>query len=261
MVIPQFGSNQMLAAIPFSLAIGAAVIVTSIISGIFGMAGGLVLMLILGLMLPVQSAMVLHGVTQFFSNGWRAWLWRQWIDWRIVGFYAIGASPAIALPLALSYVPDTAVMLLLLGAVPYLALALPKSLALDASKPRHAIACGFSVAGLQLLAGVAGPLLDTFFVRSALDRRAVVATKAVTQAASHTLKVGYYGALVAQAPALSTDVYAAAILAALAGTTLASTVLERMSNDSFRKYTRIIVLAVGAVSIAQGLRLLLSGEA
>jgi uncharacterized membrane protein YfcA len=146
----------MLAAIPFSLAIGAAVIVTSIISGIFGMAGGLVLMLILGLMLPVQSAMVLHGVTQFFSNGWRAWLWRQWIDWKIVGFYAIGASPAIALPLALSYVPDKAVMLLLLGAVPYLALALPKSLALDASKPKHAIACGFSVAGLQLLAGVAG---------------------------------------------------------------------------------------------------------
>jgi uncharacterized membrane protein YfcA len=57
------------------------------------------------------------------------------------------------------------------------------------------------------------------------------------------------------------EVYVAAILAALAGTTLASTVLERMSNDSFRKYTRIIVLAVGAVSIAQGLRLLLIGEA
>ena len=115
----------MLAALPLSLAIGAAVILTSIISGIFGMAGGLVLMLILGLMLPVQSAMVLHGVTQFFSNGWRAWLWKQWIDWRIVGFYVLGASPAIALPLALSYVPDKAVMLLLLGAVPYIALALP----------------------------------------------------------------------------------------------------------------------------------------
>ena len=58
----------MLLAIPLSLSIGAVVIVTSIISGIFGMAGGLVLMLILGLILPVQSAMVLHGATQFFSN-------------------------------------------------------------------------------------------------------------------------------------------------------------------------------------------------
>lgn len=248
----------MLTAIPFSLAIGAAVILTSIISGIFGMAGGLVLMLILGLLLPVQSAMVLHGITQFFSNGWRAWLWRPWIDWRIVGYYVLGASPAIALPLALNYVPDKAIMLILLGAIPYLALALPSSLALDASKPRHAIACGFSISFLQLLAGVAGPLLDTFFVRSALDRRAVVATKAVTQAISHTLKVGYYGALMTLVPSLSVDVYAAAIIAAIAGTTLASTVLERMSNEAFRKYTRIIVLAVGAVSIAQGLTLLLA---
>lgn len=251
----------MLAALPFSLFIGTAVVLTSIISGIFGMAGGLVLMLILGLVLPVQSAMVLHGITQFFSNGWRAWLWRSWIDWKIVGYYVLGASPAIALPLALSYVPDKAVMLILLGAVPYLALALPESLALDASKPRHAVACGFTVAGLQLLAGVAGPLLDTFFVRSELDRRAVVATKAVTQAASHTLKVGYYGALVAAAPTLAVDVYAAAIIAAIAGTTLASTVLERMSNASFRSYTRMIVLAVGAISVAQGLNLLMTGPA
>ena len=58
----------MLAAIPFSLAIGGVVIVTSIISGIFGMAGGLVLMLILGIVLPVQSAMVLHGITQFLPT-------------------------------------------------------------------------------------------------------------------------------------------------------------------------------------------------
>lgn len=251
----------MLAALPFSLFIGSAVVLTSIISGIFGMAGGLILMLILGLVLPVQSAMVLHGITQFFSNGWRAWLWRSWIDWKIVGHYLLGASPAIALPLALSYVPDKAVMLILLGTVPYLALALPESLALDASKPRHAVACGFTVAGLQLLAGVAGPLLDTFFVRSALDRRAVVATKAVTQAASHTLKVGYYGALVASAPTLAADVYAAAIVAAIAGTTLASSVLERMSNATFRSYTRIIVLAVGAISVAQGLNLLLTAPA
>ena len=49
------------------------------------------------------------------------------------------------------------------------------------------------VSNFALIAGVAGPLLDVFFVRSTIDRRAVVATKAATQAISHTLKVGYYG--------------------------------------------------------------------
>jgi uncharacterized membrane protein YfcA len=246
----------MLLALPLSLTISAAVVVTSIISGIFGMAGGLILMLILGTILPVQTAMVLHGTTQFFSNGWRAAMWRQWIDWRIVGLYTLGALPAIALPIAIAYVPDKPSMLILLGLVPWLALSLPKDLTLDATKTSHAIACGFLVAGMQLIAGVAGPLLDTFFVRSQIDRRAVVATKATTQALSHTLKVGYYVTLLSQVPSLSADVYIGAMLAAVAGTTLAGPFLEKMSNENFRKWTKTIVLIVGSISILQGVWLL-----
>lgn len=241
------------ASILLSLGIGAAVLVTSLISGVFGMAGGLLLMLILGTLLPVQSAMVLHGATQFVSNGWRAAMWRQWIDWGIVARYSVGAAPAILIPVVLAFVPSKAFMLILLGATPYAALAIPKQWALDAAKPAHAYACGFVVAGTQLLAGVAGPLLDTFFVRSPMDRRAVVATKATTQAISHTLKIGYYGTLLHQVPALGWDVYAAAGVAAVIGTTLAAPVLEKMSNANFRKWTQTILLAVGAVSIAQGL--------
>ena len=240
--------------------IGAVVIVTSIISGIFGMAGGLILMLILSQFLAVQAAMVLHGITQFFSNGWRAILWRQWIDWRIIGLYTLGAVPALIVPFVFAYVPNKATMLILLGVVPYAALAVPQRWTLDATKTWHAVACGFIVAGLQLIAGVAGPLLDTFFVRTALDRRAVVATKAATQALSHTLKVGYYGVLLSQAPTLGLDVYGAAIAAAVVGTTLAGPLLEKMTNENFRRWTKTIVLIVGGISMAQGLWLLIEAH-
>lgn len=247
----------MLFAIPLSLSIGAVVIVTSIISGIFGMAGGIILMLIFGTFLPVQTAMVLHGTTQLFSNGWRAIMWRQWIDWRIMGFYTLGALPAISLPILIAYVPNKPAMLILLGLVPWMALLLPKNLVLDATKRNHAIACGFLVAGLQLLAGVAGPLLDTFFVRSKIDRRAVVATKATTQALSHTFKIGYYATLLSQVPPLDSSVYVCAMLAAIIGTTLAGPLLEKMSNENFRKWTQTIVLVTGSLSIAQGLWILI----
>ena len=220
------------------------------------MAGGLVLMLILGVLLPVPAAMILHGVTQFFSNGWRAVIWRQWIDWRIIAYYCIGAFPALIVPAAIAYVPDKPVMLISLGLMPYAALMLPERLALDAAKRSHAIVCGFLVAGLQLVAGVAGPLLDTFFVRSQMDRRAVVATKAATQAISHTLKVGYYGVLLSLVPNLGADVYGAAILAAIVGTTLAGPVLEKLTNENFRRWTTTIVLCVGAISVLNGLWLL-----
>lgn len=244
-------------SILLSLIVAGSVIITSAISGVFGMAGGMILMLVLGMLLKVEAAMVLHGVTQFVSNGWRAVLWRQWIDWKIIGYYAVGAAPALILPLAIAYVPDKATMLILLGLVPFVALAIPARWALDASKPIHAVACGFSVAGTQLLAGVAGPLLDTFFVRSKIDRRAVVATKAVTQALSHTLKVAYYGALIAASPDLAPEVYGAAIVAALIGTTLAGPLLEKMSNESFRRWTRVIVLIVGGIALGQGIYLLM----
>ncbi len=250
----------MLASLPLSLLLFGAVIVTSAISGVFGMAGGLTLMLILAQLFAVPAAMVLHGVTQFVSNGGRAFLWRRWIDWRIVGLYALGAAPATIAPLLIAYIPDKAVMLILLGLVPYAALALPEAVKLDVTRPLHAVLCGFLVAGTQLFAGVAGPLLDVFFVRSTtMDRRAVVATKAMTQTISHTLKVGYYLSLAAAGTALGWDIYVAAIAAAIIGTTLAGPLLEKLSNEAFRKWTRIIVLVVGGVSIAQGLALLSAG--
>src|SRR5262245_38961447 len=81
-------------SLPFAAALAGAVLSTSFISGIFGMAGGMILMGILLLMLPLAAAMVLHGATQLASNGWRAWLWRHHIQWRIAALYAVGAGAA-----------------------------------------------------------------------------------------------------------------------------------------------------------------------
>ena len=107
--------------------LAAGIIVTSFLSGIFGMAGGMVLMGLLLAIMPLSAAMVLHGVTQMTSNGWRAWLWRAHISWRIVGTFAIGSLLA-ALGFALvAVLPSKGVALLMLGLTPFLALALAGS--------------------------------------------------------------------------------------------------------------------------------------
>src|SRR6185369_16084060 len=69
---------------------------TAFLSGILGMAGGMILMGILLAFLPVPAAMLLHGVTQLASNGWRAWLWRRDIDWQVFRQYALGSLAALA---------------------------------------------------------------------------------------------------------------------------------------------------------------------
>src|SRR5210317_629072 len=57
---------------------------TSVLSGIVGMAGGMVLLVILISLLPVSSAMVLHAATQFTANGSRALLLRKHILWALL---------------------------------------------------------------------------------------------------------------------------------------------------------------------------------
>src|SRR5262245_63370939 len=116
-------------SLPIVAAFAAAVLSTSFLSGIFGMAGGMILMGILLAIMPLPAAMVLHGVTQMASNGWRAWLWRAHIQWQIAARYAAGAV-AVALALAvLRFTPSTAVALIVLGLMPLIGLCLPDRLA------------------------------------------------------------------------------------------------------------------------------------
>ena len=69
---------------------------TALLSGIFGMAGGLVLMGALAFVLPVSAAFVTHGLLQLVANGWRAILHRQHIAWPIIWNYAIASAVAAA---------------------------------------------------------------------------------------------------------------------------------------------------------------------
>ncbi len=236
-----------------------ATLATAFLSSIFGMLGGLILMGILASILPVASAMVLHGLIQLTSNGYRAWLNRRDVDWGIVASLLIGNVAALGGLAFVSFAPDRIMVLLALGALPYIAWALPKSLALDVTKRPIGIFAGLVVVATNLLAGVGGPLLDVFFQRVALTRHQVVATKAVAQALGHMSKIIFYGGLAASAspndwPELW--LLLVAMAASVTGTRLGKRVLDRMADVTFFSWTQRIMLAVGAVLLARGLYLL-----
>jgi uncharacterized protein len=239
----------------------AVVLVTATVSGVFGMAGGLMLMGALTLAMPVAAAMVTHGAVQFVSNGWRAVLHRKHINWRIILLYGAGSAVAAGLLALVTYNPTKAWVYLMLGLVPGLAW-LPKGkFNLDAAKPAHAVACGLSVTGLNVIAGVSGPLLDVFFVRTALTRHQIVATKAATQAFSHTVKMIFYG--VPLLGAASTGLppwwfFAVAAPLAMIGAWLGGMVLDKMSDVNFLKWTRWIVTALGVIYLVQAAQLFLA---
>ena len=225
---------------------------TSLLSGLVGMAGGVVLMAVLVNILPVSSAMVLHGITQFTANGSRTLILRKHLMWRLLPGYILGASVAVAGFSALLFVPEASVVLILVGLFPWLARLQPKSSALNITRPASNIICGFSVTSAQLLAGAAGPLLDLFYLNSGLDRQTVVANKALTQTIGHLLRIFYYGAIISVATPLPNWLFLAAAIAAVIGTRLGTWLLARWDDQRFQKVSGQIILATGTICILQG---------
>jgi uncharacterized membrane protein YfcA len=241
-------------------ALSATVLFTSFLSGIFGMAGGLILMGALLVFLPVPAAMALHGITQTASNGWRAVLWRKHILWRPTAFYAAGGLGAMLLCLAVQFVPSRAVVLLTLGLLPLVFRRIPKRLQGDPRKGRDTFLCGLVCVVLMLTSGAPGPLLDSFLQRGGLDRKAIVATKGVFQVFGHMAKIVYFGGFFGGAEFDDAPLYALAIAVAMAGTTLGGMVLARMSDADFRRWTDRIILVVCSWYVAHGLYLLAFGQ-
>jgi uncharacterized membrane protein YfcA len=231
---------------------------TSLLSGIFGMAGGLVLIGVLLVLLPVPEAMTLHAVTQISSNGWRGALWWRHIRWRPVAAVSAGSLVALGLWSLVLLVPERGVALLMLGVSPFLVRALPPRWQLDPLRPAHGVCVGAACMSLMVMTGVSGPLLDRFFLGGRLDRREIVATKAAVQALSHTLKLVYFGVLVADPGSLDPWLAGAAILASMLGTMLAKRVLEAMTDTQYRRWADRIITAIASFYIGQGTWLLLA---
>ncbi len=229
-------------------------VATSFLSGIFGMAGGIILLGVLLVFLDVAPAMVLFGAIQAVANGWRAVLWRQHARWDIVWRYAIGTAITFALLRSVAFIPDKALVYIVIGGLPFLVYALPKRLAPDITRPWMPQLCGFAIMFVQLVGGAAGHLLDQFFQASQLDRKAVVATKAVSQTIQHFFRIAYFGSF-AHAFDIETSWWFFAMFLGLSvlGTTLAAQVLERMTDIGFRKWSRRIVITIGLIYIARGL--------
>jgi uncharacterized protein len=107
---------------------------------------------------------------------------------------------------------------------------------------------------LQLISGVSGPILDVFFVKTELGRKEIIATKAAIQSIGHVLKLIYFGRLLLiEGGGISSTAVLLAIAAAVLGTLLSRSLLDALSDASFARWSRWLIAAIAATSLAQGL--------
>jgi uncharacterized membrane protein YfcA len=244
-----------------SIWVGAALLVavfcTSTLSGIFGMAGGLILLGVLLAILPVSTAIAVQGAIQIIANGSRAFFSRAFIDWVILGIICLGLITAGIALFIIRYTPNLATVCIAIGLLPILVWIPQSWLALDASKPHHAFVCGLLGGGLNLAVGVSGPTVDIFFIRTTMDRRKIIATKAATQVISHASKVLFYWNATVVLTPFEWAAIALAAPFAIAGTSAGHWVLQRLTDANFKAWTRWIVTAIGIFYLARGISLMI----
>ncbi|GHB32299.1 sulfite exporter TauE/SafE family protein [Salinicola rhizosphaerae] len=239
-------------ALTVSLLFLVVVFCTALLSGVFGMAGGLILLGFLLAWLPPATAIAVHGVIQLSSNASRAWLSRRYIDWRIVAGIAVGVGIAALVLALVEYHPSETVVLIVLGLMPIMVWIPKRWFHFNVARPSHAVVCGIISGGLTIAVGVSGPTIDIGFIRTQLDRRTVVASKAIIQVISHALKIVFYwrAALV-----LGPGEWGWVLLGipiAFLGTRSGNLLLSRLTDTGFRTWTRWIVTVVGGYYLVRG---------
>jgi uncharacterized protein len=241
----------------------AAAFVASLLSGVYGMAGGLVLLAVYLALLPVPKVMVLHGLVMLVSNVGRATLNRNDILPSVVVSSLIVAPLLGALFVAYTIILPKAVIYILAGLTSLIVWLPQDKLNFSFHKKRLAAIPAAISTATTLLVGAAGPIVDALFWQSKLSRQQIMANKAFLQVVSHSAKIVIFGGLsIATVQAnYSLVLIIGSLWAAIAGTWVGSHLIKRMSNDIFRATSRYIITVIACYYIGMGLFRLWQGVA
>ena len=236
------------------LVLALASLGTATVSGVLGMAGGLLLFGVYSSVLPIASAVVLHSGTQLLSNVGRVVVQRQYVLVGPVLAFTAGALPVYGLFRWWAPQIDAPRLFLLLGGLTLGSFFVPRLSFMDASRPTGSMLAGAATTAAQLTGGVGGPLMDVFWVDVNLDRRTVVATKALTTAVAHVLRIAFWAPLASGAwtANIGGQTLVGIAAATFAGTMLGSAILTRMGDKNFRATTRVVVIVLGTVYLVRG---------
>jgi uncharacterized protein len=224
---------------------------TSALTAAFGLGGGVALLALMGVFLPVASLIPVHGVVQLGSNSGRAWVLRNEIVWSaLVPFLGGAIVGALAGTFIVIQLPDAPMKIALgLFILFVIWIKLPHFDALG----RHATAiAGIAVAFLSMLFGASGPLMAAFFERAFSDRKKMVATSGAAMITVHGLKT-----IVFAAAGFAFAPFAALIVAMIAsgylGTKLGAKMLAAMPERLFRVGLRALITVMALDLIRRGL--------
>ena len=153
-----------------------AALITSSISAVIGMGGGIILLGIMAILIPEGYMVIaLHGIIQLFSNGTRTFVFRQHLKKNLISEYLFGALIGLGLSVIIVYAlmqyyeVDSANQIKFDYLKPIIGLYILWYLYLKGTKKEQKnklfIIVGFISGLVSIFIGAVGPLIAPFFLR------------------------------------------------------------------------------------------------
>jgi uncharacterized protein len=176
------------------IALAVVALIASTLAAVTGFGGAAVLLPVLVLFFGVREAVPILTVAQLIGNGSRVWFNRKEVDYRVVGWFALGGVPlALAGGFLLAKAP-LAVLTRVLGA--FLISIVVWRRWRGARWPKIPLR-GFALVGavssfLSALLGSVGPLMAPLFLSYGLVKGAYIGTEALSTVVMHVTKLFAY---------------------------------------------------------------------
>lgn len=229
-----------------------AALITSTLSGIIGMGGGMLLLAVLFSFLSHAEAIPTHAAVQIASNGTRVLAFLRNVVWSDVARFGAGMIPGGVIGAMLLWVlgePDESepYFKLLVGAYILTVTFWParKREAGAGSSVRAFAGIGFLAGLAALTVGAVGPLIAPVFARQGYVKERLIATKATCQMLTHVSKIPVFLTirdLPVERLALLTAVMIAMVIP---GTLLGKHLLKYVSDANFVHLYKIALTMAG----------------
>ena len=229
-------------------------IFTAGISAVFGMAGGVIVFLVLSFVVDLPTAIALHAVIQLISNFSRVIIAFKSIDWRTVFWFSLLLLPMTYLgSLCLKYINEDYLQILV-GSLIIATIFIPKKT--NGTKRKAAnwllVVFGAICSFLSMLVGAIGPLMSAFLNQTDLQKENLVSTKAMAQILNHFVKIWMMSQIIAFDFMQYQYEIIILALATIIGSYIGNNVLKKIKDDIYDKLNDLVLFILASIMIGKG---------
>lgn len=225
----------------------------STLAAVTGFGGAAVLLPALVAAFGMREAVPILTVAQLIGNGSRVWFNRRELDWRVVGWFAIGAVPLALIGGYLFAKAPLSILTRLLGAFLLVVVVWRH---VRPQKPKPFPVATFSGIGagasfLSALLGSVGPIMAPFFLAYGLVKGAYIGTEALSTVVMHVTKlVAYRQTAVLTGGAVLIGLALGPIM--VFGSWLGKRIVDRLPEKVFVAIIEGVLIVAGVLFLVRG---------